>query len=540
MSDKEFYLDVRLIDRAVSKLQECVRVNLSYRTIKITAFCLPFIFLTLYLSTINSYWKITPDSTTYVLAGQSLAEGEGYKERGKKVYLSPPMTSTILGISHLVFPNNYFALNMVTTLFTILSLYLFFLLFKKDIGTVKSALLTSMAFGSTVLFKQSTFLLSESFYMFFSALALITFRYFSEKDSGWLHHVIMGITVLLLCMTRIIGVSLLAAIMLHAIFRLAKYRERSDLLLLVSMLLVASIVLLWEFRGFQSGSWFYAKLFFQKEAWVDELGLISLVDLPMRFFRNVPRWARIEAILTNNLSGIDGLLRMITMPISLLLFFSGLVGSNKKPLTISRLYVVNTLLIIALYQPDGGLRFFGPLVPFIFFFSLMGYELVIQKIRDMLGSMPVRIVNVVAVLYISLYLGYGMSYMLREIPIEHSSPFKDHAIKYTHNYDAQRLGLWLKEHSAIDDAFMCMHPNIMELIVERKAYHFPFTQDSNRLLAVIEDSGIHYVLADKKKTLVQHILLPVMNASPDRFKLIKDEKHASLYEVISYRTTPST
>lgn len=163
----------------------------------------------------------------------------------------------------------------------------------------------------------------------------------------------------------------------------------------------------------------------------------------------------------------------------------------------------------------------------------MGYELVIQKIRDMLGSMPVRIVNVVAVLYISLYLGYGMSYMLREIPIEHSSPFKDHAIKYTHNYDAQRLGLWLKEHSAIDDAFMCMHPNIMELIVERKAYQFPFTQDSNRLLAVIEDSGIHYVLADKKKTLVQHILLPVMNASPDRFKLIKDEKHASLYEVIS-------
>ena len=59
--------------------------SLNYRLFTLTLVVVALLFSFLYVSAISSYWKITPDSATYVLAGKSLAQGEGYKEMGKAI-----------------------------------------------------------------------------------------------------------------------------------------------------------------------------------------------------------------------------------------------------------------------------------------------------------------------------------------------------------------------------------------------------------------------------------------------------------------------
>jgi hypothetical protein len=132
--------------------------------------------------------------------------------------------------------------------------------------------------------------------------------------------------------------------------------------------------------------------------------------------------------------------------------------------------------------------------------------------------------------YIIGYLGSGMAYMLRQIPEEHKSPFGAHPIKYSYNYDTQRLAMWLKDHSPHGASYICQHSLIMDLLTERKCYEFPFSRDLNKLLELLRKERIRYLLIDKKKLEVQKFLLPVIYAHPSQFSLIKDEKAAALYE----------
>ena len=89
------------------------------------------VLVSLHIGVITPYWKITPDSTTYVVGGESIASGKGYLERGKPAPLFPPMTSLIFSFFILIFPKNYLVLNGVVTLFAFSSLLLFFFLFSR-------------------------------------------------------------------------------------------------------------------------------------------------------------------------------------------------------------------------------------------------------------------------------------------------------------------------------------------------------------------------------------------------------------------------
>ena len=53
-------------------------------------------FAALYCWQVGPYWKLTPDSTSYVFGGESLAEGQGYSENGSQVNLFAQGTSDIM------------------------------------------------------------------------------------------------------------------------------------------------------------------------------------------------------------------------------------------------------------------------------------------------------------------------------------------------------------------------------------------------------------------------------------------------------------
>src|SRR5262249_2476977 len=92
-------------------------------------------FSLLYLLAVRGYWKITPDSITYVMAAESIAAGNGYTIQGNPVPVVSPGTSLVFSLGFLLFPGSYLALNFIVAVLTLCSLFFAFILFKSATET---------------------------------------------------------------------------------------------------------------------------------------------------------------------------------------------------------------------------------------------------------------------------------------------------------------------------------------------------------------------------------------------------------------------
>ena len=487
------------------------------------------IFSLLYILAISPYWKITPDSATYVLAGKSLAAGQGYQVRGKPVVLYPPITSFIFSVPLLLFPESYLALRAVITIFTLLSIYLCFLLLKAEAGDLTAGIVALLSIGSIYLFRQSTLLLSDVFYMFFSLMALWFLQNARNKEPGWLGNVLAALTILVACMTRIVGLTLPLAIIGYALTDRLRRKTQINYPLVALMVVVILPVLLWEYRNLQMGFSFF-KLLAQNEPWIEEGGYVSLLGLVKRLFTNLSEYSEIGAILTNDMAASFfrqyRVAQLMFLSLLGLIFGTGLYISMTKNPSVSAIYSVLYIASVELYHPEVELRWFLPVLPFLFYYIVRGLECVLTKLGSVLGSLC----RSATVVYALCYLGYGFIYMLTALSEEHRSPFGSFPIKYPYNYDEQRLALWMRDYGSARAVYVCQHPAIMDLITERKGYTFPFSSDPKLLLELLRDKKIRYVLVDKTKPTVQEFLLPVITQYPTAFDLVKEERKASLYE----------
>ena len=119
--------------------------------------------------------------------------------------------------------------------------------------------------------------------------------------------------------------------------------------------------------------------------------------------------------------------------------------------------------------------------------------------------------------------------MNKLIPDERSSPFGNFPIKYSYNYDAQTLAMWLTANSGPEDIYLCKDPIVINIITGRNGIGFPFSYDKKKVLNLMMATNTKFVLIDKKKREVQEFLFPVVREYPERFILIEDRKFASLY-----------
>lgn len=486
------------------------------------------VFSVLYLLAVSPYWKITPDSTVYVLAAESIAAGEGYTIKNQPVPVVPPMTSLIFSLCIFFFPGSYLALNGTVTALALGSVLLAFILFKYDTEAPSALALCSMCIASTVLFAYSTFLLSDIVYLFFSLLALVVIQQPRSKGKGWPTDIVIGMLLLAACMTRIVGLALVSAIILSAITAWLTGRAAPRPVLMFMLLLVMISVGLLEYRNlFLDHSNF--QLFLQKDPWVDESGYVSAVEFGTRFFKNSDRYEGILTIFANGMLEDFGRLQRVLLPLTACIFLLGLVISMTKASNVAAIYTGIYLWLIATFQGDAGIRYFVPVIPFLFYYSFVGVRFIKTAVRRATGPMIEALMSAGFACYVAAYILFGFTYMVRVIPAQHKSPFGRYAIKYTYNYDTQRLALWLKDHSSPSDAYLAQHPNMMDIMTQRKGYKLPLTRNPQTLLELLSKNRIRYVIADKTKDEAQRYLFPVIMAHPDKFNLIRDETNASLY-----------
>jgi hypothetical protein len=485
----------------------------------------------LYAMAIGPYWRISPDSVTYVSAGVSFASGNGYRQAGEPVLLFPPVTSLMFGIALKLFPGSYLALNALVAAFALLAHAACFMLFRQKTDSLRASIPVLLSLGSILIFRNSTLLLSDIFYMFFSIVALAVAEYLAERESSWMHHLMLALIVWVACMTRIVGIALVAAVVANGLLWPRRQGGRRSLLIL--MTLVALAVALWEVRSLRLGT-SYLKLALQNEPWVEQAGYASPLGLLRKVYHNLDDYLAIGDVLTNDIflgqAATPAYLGLLARGLALALFCLGLLRSLGRRSTVTDLYCAIYLLVIGVYYTYIDLRFFVPIAPLMFYYALVGGQAVAERAGHRLRPVGQWIAWAALLVYVVCFLRAGVAEMRRAIPREHSSPFGDYPIKYPQNYDLQRLAMWLRDNSAPDEAYVTQHVDMTGYFTERPGYYFPFSSDPARLLDLLTSKRVRYVLADKTKLEVQKFLLPAIQAYPEKFRLVQDEEKASLYE----------
>lgn len=480
-----------------------------------------------YVLAISPYWNITPDSADYVGGAKSLAAGEGYTLLGRPIFLQPPVTSLMYASALWLFPEGYLSLRIVTIVFLFLALAGFFFVARRDLEPLPSLAVIVLSLASVSLLRESTQTLSEIFYLFFSIVALVLAAASWARADGWGPAVTLGLALLLAAMTRIVGLILPVVVLAWHGIRLLRHEERFRPRLAAAAAAALAVTVLWDLRSLYGAGYSHFKLMMQREPWVDEAGYVSPFDLVVRLFVHISELGQIGWILSNG--GVPGF-PQASAALALLgavSFLGGLAVSVFRGLTPTNLYVLAYLFVSLTYYPEVMPRFFTPIIPFLFHYAVVGLVELGHGVRH---PRTRGVARAALALWGVAYALAGLPAARAEIREQHQAPFGDYPIKYSWNYDAERLALWLRDQSDRDTRYVSPFPDVYDFITERRSLPIPLTRDREVFLARLEEAKIRYVLVSLKENLVREFLLPVIAHYPERFVLIRAEAQARLYE----------
>jgi hypothetical protein len=405
-------------------------------------------FAILYCRSISPFWKITPDNTTYVLAAQSIARGQGYREGGRPAPLFPPGTSALLSVAWRI-KKSYRAMNAEVVFFVLGSMTISYFLFRGSLGKAGSLLTVLLCLGSVELFDISTFILSEMFFLFFSLAAF--WWYWRDNTVG------AALSVLCAVMVRTAGVCLSAAFLLDALrkrpLRWTKVAAHAVPLL---------FAVLWEIRNRSLGL-AYSSGYMQAEPWVPSAGRIALRALLIRFLNNLAYGRALVELMTNGWSQVmwvvlPGLLLAAVLLVGVMRLSRG--PSAWRGMTIVGIYFLLYWLAIGLAASPPLIRYLLPLLPFLFACLIAG-------IQDLTHRKYFQWTAPAAAVLLGYYLITGFLVDAIRIVEARHPPFPYEAVKYVKHYDLQSLALWWRDHAPPGD-LACEHANIIGILTGRK------------------------------------------------------------------------
>jgi len=466
-------------------------------------------FGTVYCSALSPHWKVTADSTTYVLGAESLAQGKGYLEGRYPAILFPPGTSLILAAAWIIGGHTYWALNAEVLLFAFGSLAICFLSFRESLGSVGSGILVLLCLGSTLFFVTTTYVLSEIFFIFFSLLALWCYRRDSTAGSV--------LSALAAVMVRTVGVSLAIALLLASV----RKRPRSWRNI-AAYAVPIFFALLWEWRNRRLG-WSYSDLMTQRDPWVLTSGHISLLTLLSRLVANRGYCRVLENVLTNDLTAdiAWAVIAGVALAGLFVLGFRRLSPDERWPIA---LYLTLYAIAIALYWPSVIIRFTLPILPLVFACIVGGVEEMARRPRLKWVYAPVLV-------FMGFYLVRGFQAEMAGAERERGSAFPNELAKYAENYDLQRVAVWWRDHSSRTDRFACRQPNIIGAITGRDGVHFEPTSQPDALEHDLQAKGARFLFLDLELAPDQDRDLGNRLRDSDRFRILKQERQAELFEL---------
>jgi hypothetical protein len=463
----------------------------------------------MYCRTIGPYWKLVPDSTTYVLGAKSLAEGQGYREQGKPVVLFAPGTSLLLTPAWILGGGSYLLMNAEVVLFAFAALAACFFLFRQSLGTLGSGTVMLLCLGSAEYFERSTFLLSEIFYIFFSLAAFSWYR--RGNAPGTIFSSLAGL------MVRTVGFCLPVAFALDTIL-FDPFRKGPKKWLFAAA--YASPLLFsagWEFRNRVEG-WSYTELMIESDPWNRAGGHIPALKLLIRLWDNLAYGRAIEDLLTNQLTR-DAVWPGVILAVLIGIGFRRLSRSGWSA---AGIYSILFLLTVALYWPEVVIRLATPLLPFLMAYLVAGLESVAKKPATRWLLAP-------AAWCLALYLVSGYRSDLALIASDRAARIPDLPVIYPGHEDMERLAVWWKEHAGNRELYACQHPNVLNVVTGRDGVLYENSGQPGGLERAMQARHARFLLLDL--TSGSDSIADRGAARGGQLRLLREQGVARLYEL---------
>ena len=458
------------------------------------------------------------DDAKYIILAESLASGQGYElvnfPRPQIERNFPPGWPLMLAPFTLVFPKNYDALKVVSLALWLVSIFLLYKLFSKRLGSPYLEILTAFVALNPFLIGTSVTTMSESAYLFFSSLALLSFDKTDGKKLGWL--ILVTVLAFYTQQVRTIGISLTISLLVVLLLS-RRFREVgvTACLFLIGFLLQSWINLRNGGTVFSSG--YEAQVLsgsvMEKagQVWANASGYYDQV------FAGV-----LIPIFGTRLDGTFGWLFILLNVGILLLLALGIFTLQPKLEWMHVYFVVYMAGILAFWNPQVGsvkARFLIPILPFVYFYFLSG----IKKLAMSNRRIETGLAFAIALLLIARNLQ------------EWRNPVREQMT------DLSIGANWIAENTPTDAIVMVNEPVPAYVHVKRQTINFP--KDGQELQKYLDNQGIDYIIiapplqsprsadlsVDVKRTAVE------LGGSPEAYKLVFEDRdnNVRVYEYTS-------
>jgi len=406
------------------------------------------------------------------------------------------------------------------------ALWLIYRLFKR-IADEQTALLILIFTGVSPMFIFYCHrVLTEIPYTFFSLIA-ITFiehyKYFDKKTlNGTLLLAIFFTVVTYL--TRLIGLSLVAAILVYLLF---ERRSNQNLWLslrnVILLGLVMSIpVLLWGLRNYNAEG-------------MDGFTYINFIIEGMNPLNRMQRFTLFEIILHSIYAyafyaypmivlGIQFMKSTIIAPILSIITLYGFLNCLIKKTRIVEYYVIFFMLILFIWpwSVSAGARFIVPIIPFIFYYFFFGIKELSRLIK---GREILRKRLLIATISLLFILNIKES-ILFAVNKERLHSYSQKQLK-----DFLETVKWVKENTPENAIFASYVDSPMYFYFGRKTKVIPPLADTHEIMNTINSNKIDYIVIIPVIHEVKYYLQPTLRENLNRFIEIYHKNGNVIYQV---------
>ena len=499
-------------------------------TIAVLALILIITFLKIYQYIYNSRIDIGGDSASYYILGNALANGDGYSniQYASKSPANhfPPGYPFIISVFIKILSNKVSTLIAVNGMFLLLSLFSFFYIFYKFSKNIfLSFIISVFTLLNFYILKNSTMLMSEISFMFFSSLSIIFFIK-TDLEKPFYKNIFFIALILSLCIAYYIRTTGIAIILTISALLLIK-KKWSYLMMLIGSLTL--LITPWIIRGQKLGGNPYIDQLFQINPYRPELGGMKFNDWISRFLENSERYITREIpssclnMVNINYKNPITINEWVTGLILIFLLVWG-IYKLKEYRRFVCVFMVANFGILLLWPPIwNGTRFILPIIPILLFLIIYGlYEIllwIISKIRMQSNKVVSFVLPFCFLFTIPIYSP--------TIIILHKLKLEDYPAGFKNYFD---LAIWAGQNTKNDAIICCRKPELFYLFSGRHVTNFKNTLNTEEEIDdLIKSKVTHVVLDQLGYSSTDRYLLPAIEKYPEKFKQVHSVENPISY-----------
>ena len=351
---------------------------------------------------LNDLSLYTPDSTRYVIWGNSLAQGKGFLDATQpdpnRYVVHAPLYSVLLAPAEFFFPLSLIAVKVWTLLWGILAVVLLYVWILPKLGKT-AALIGALALSfNPLMLLYSSEALSESPFIAFVLLAFILAEKMSGEKPGKRGLMFLLVTIGAVALLREVGVAMVIAVVAYFIF--CKQPRRAVLVVLGSIVVLG----LWYVRnqilveappGVQRGN---LALLFQHFVTPPDVSIVN--ELALRMWLNFKEYAsQLGGMLFYSLfashqtnlyaetsslyklmqSVAEGGTFVITLFCSFLMFSGIYIDGRRSKAAFLRISFVIIYLGAIFSYPVHDIRFLVPVLPLMIYYVVLAVRWYVRE-----------------------------------------------------------------------------------------------------------------------------------------------------------------